>query len=42
MCGIQIKAEDDRGEDDDTTLNDVKLFCCTVSEDSKFPGVVGK
>ena len=28
VCGIQVKIESPRGPKDDTSLNDVRLYCC--------------
>ena len=32
VCGIQVKLEGSQGDRDDTSLNDIKLFCCGINE----------
>ena len=31
VCGIQDKLESQQGSGDDTSLNDLKLYCCDIN-----------
>ena len=30
VCGIEAKLEPSQGDGDDTSLNDIRLYCCRV------------